>query len=93
LTQSITQTPYGNALALEPGFSRELVQGIQREADRIAAAGHTPVLLCSTTIRLPLKRLLERNGCRVAVLAFNEVSANAEVQFDSRVSQPVPTAA
>ncbi|RMG27233.1 MAG: flagellar biosynthesis protein FlhA [Armatimonadetes bacterium] len=93
LSQSLTQTPYGNALALEPGVSRELVQAIQREADRISAAGHTPVLLCGTTIRLPLKRLLERNGCRIAVMAFNEVSANAEVQFDARVSLPVATAA
>jgi flagellar biosynthesis protein FlhA len=93
LTDSLKQTTYGNALALDPAVSREIVGAIGREADKVTTLGRSPVLLCSTTLRLPLKRMLERNGMRVPVMAFNEVAANAEVEFTGRVASPTAAVA
>lgn len=93
LTESLKQTTYGSALALDPTVSREIIGAISREADKVTASGRSAVLLCSATLRLPLKRLLERSGLSLPVLAFNEVAANAEVEFTGRVASPAVAAA
>lgn len=93
LTDSLKQTAYGNALALDPTVLREIVGAISRETDKVTASGRNAVLLCSTTLRLPLKRMLERGGLRIPVMAFNEVAANAEVEFTGRVASPVAATA
>ena len=49
------------------------------------AQGHQPVLLCGNNIRLPLRKLVERYIPNLHVLAYNEVSAQAEVEFIDQV--------
>jgi flagellar biosynthesis protein FlhA len=85
LSQSLQQTPYGNVLALEPNEATEVVHRLSAELDRATGRGSAAVILCGNSVRLPLKRLLERNGISVAVLAFNEVAANADVEFVGQV--------
>ena len=49
------------------------------------AQGHQPVLLCGNNVRLPLRKLVERYIPNLHVLAYNEVSAQAEVEFVDQV--------
>ena len=43
-------------------------------------AGHDPVILCSSRIRLALRRLLERRLPNVTVLSFTEVTPQTTVE-------------
>jgi flagellar biosynthesis protein FlhA len=49
--------------------------------DSAMARGYQPVLICSTQLRLPLKRLLEKYLPGMSILAYNEIAARAEVEF------------
>jgi flagellar biosynthesis protein FlhA len=89
LAEAVQQTAYGAIIALEPRIAQEIAQHIATEADRATAQGQSPVLLCGNQIRLPLKRLLERHGLPLPVLAYNEITANAEVEFVGQVRSPV----
>lgn len=93
LAKQLQQTPYGNVLALEPGDSNRLVRNITSEFDRAMAGGFSAIVLCGNTVRLPLKRLLERNGQRAPVLAFNEVAPNVDVEFVGQVKLETAAAA
>ncbi len=85
LVESISVTNYGSSLALEPNVQNSLVEKIHEQLDNSVATGNQAVLLCSTQLRLPLKRLIERFFPGLSVLAYNEVAANADVEFVGQV--------
>ncbi len=89
LAEAVQQTPYGAILALEPRTAQEISKHIASEVDRATTQGQSPVLLCGNQIRLPLKRLLERHGLPLPVLAYNEITANAEVEFVGQIRSTV----
>lgn len=86
LAEQLQQTPYGNTLALDPEMTERLVRSISSIADKYVSMGQTPVILTSNTIRLPLKRLLERHSVTTPVLAYNEIAANVDVEFVGQVA-------
>ena len=86
VTDSIQHTAAGASLALDPDIARQLVQDIQGATDQANASGIQPVLICSTQVRLPIRKHLERNGIHVPVMAYNEVAATAEVNFVGQIS-------
>jgi flagellar biosynthesis protein FlhA len=79
LKESLQQTPFGSTLALEPDKAGRLLKSVEHEAQRAAAAGHTPVVLCSSPVRLALRRLIERSIPSMAVVAYNEIVPRSEV--------------
>ncbi|ARU41034.1 flagellar biosynthesis protein FlhA [Armatimonadetes bacterium Uphvl-Ar1] len=85
ITDSIQHTAGGVMLALEPKIASQLVQDIHGATDQANASGVQPVLICSTQARLPLRKHLERNGIQIPVMAYNEVSANTEVNFVGQI--------
>lgn len=86
LGEAVQHTAGGTLLALEPGFQQRLLDDIQLSVDRAIAEGHSPVLLCSAAVRLPLRKLTERYMPHLPVMAYNEVSAKAEVEFVGQVA-------
>jgi len=86
ITNSIQHTAAGSALALEPMLARQLIEDIQGATDQANASGVQPVLICSTQVRLPLRKQLERNGISLPVMAYNEVASTAEVNFVGQIS-------
>lgn len=86
LAEQLQQTPYGNTLALDPEMSERLVRSISSIADKYTSLGQAPVILTSNSIRLPLKRLLERHSVTTPVLAYNEIAANVDVEFVGQVA-------
>jgi len=85
LTEAVNVTSLGSILVLEPEPQRRLIDSLSQELDRATARGHQAVLLCGNTVRLPLRRLLERYLPGLNVMAYNEVSAKADVEFVGQV--------
>ncbi len=67
----------GQSLSLDPNFTRELINKLNVEIENsIKTTGNQPVILCSSVIRLALRRLLERTFPQINVMSYNEVSTN-----------------
>lgn len=85
LADSVQQSTAGALLVLEPEEQQRLIHSLRAQCDATVASGCEPVLLVSSSLRLPLRRLLDRYLPSVAVLAYNEVAAKAEVEFVGQV--------
>ena len=80
IAQSIQQTERGNTIAMPPWQMQRLLGVVASEVERVASSGRDPVVLCSSRIRLALRRLLERRLPNVAVLSFAEVTPQTTVE-------------
>jgi flagellar biosynthesis protein FlhA len=80
LAASLQQTDRGMALVVEPQFLQRLLTRIAGQMERAAAQGRQPVLLTSSRIRRPLRRLTERSLPTLPVIAFSEIATEVEVQ-------------
>ncbi len=81
LNENINLTNFGSTLILDPGTQSDVVAKLQSEMDNALNRGYQPVLICSTQLRLPLRRLLEKYVPTLSVLAYNEIASRAEVEF------------
>jgi flagellar biosynthesis protein FlhA len=79
ITKGINQTEYGSYLALEPIQAQRIVDGVKKALEKGAASVEQPVVLCSSTIRRHLKKLLERFQINVAVFAHTEIPNGLKV--------------
>jgi len=84
--ENVQQTTFGTTLAMDPTVLDGVMTNLEKEAQRAAAGGHTPVLLCSSPVRLPLRRLVERSIPSMAVVAYNEVVPRTEVHPVGRLA-------
>jgi flagellar biosynthesis protein FlhA len=75
-----------NQILLEPSASRQLLQQIGHQVERIVSLGFPPVILCMQGLRLPLRRLTERNLPQLVILSYNEIVAGTEVRAVGSVS-------
>ncbi len=74
-------SPDGSSLTLDPEFTRKLLDNLNYELERaISSSGNQPVLLCSSPIRLPFRRLIERTYPQIAVMSYNEISNNVKAK-------------
>lgn len=73
--------PDGSSLTLDPEFTRKLLDGLNYELEKaISSSGNQPVILCSSPIRLPFRRLIERTYPQIAVMSYNEISNNIKAK-------------
>jgi len=49
--------------------------------DSALSKGYQAVLICSTQLRLPMRRLVDKYIHGISVLAYNEIASRAEVEF------------
>ena len=80
LAASLQQTDNGNALVIEPALLQGMLAEVARQLERTMASGDHPVLLTSSRIRRPLRRLTERSLPALPLLAFNEVASEVDVR-------------
>ena len=74
-------SPDGSSLTLNPEFTRKLLDTLNYELEKaISSSGNQPVLLCSSPIRLPFRRLIERTYPQIAVMSYNEISNNVKAK-------------
>ncbi len=74
-------SPDGQSLTLDPDFTRKLLDGLNYELEKaIKNNGSQPVILCSSPIRLPFRRLIERTYPQIFVMSYNEISNNTKAK-------------
>ena len=80
IASSIQQSDRGSNVAMPPWQLQRLLGVVSTEVERIASNGKDPVILCSSRIRLALRRLLERRLPNVVILSFAEVTSQTTVE-------------
>ena len=70
----------GAGLNLSPDILKALFQQIKARTDKMTEDGFTPLILASPMIRSSFKRLIEMAFPQVAVLSYNEIPADVEIQ-------------
>ncbi|MBC8131338.1 MAG: FHIPEP family type III secretion protein [Deltaproteobacteria bacterium] len=94
--EAIHKTATGSYLALEPQLSRDIVQAVGRAIGSGAAApgggvggdggaGSSFVILTSVDIRRYVRRLIETDFPKIAVLAYPELAPEAQIQALGRI--------
>jgi flagellar biosynthesis protein FlhA len=80
LAAALQQTETGVAVLIEPALMQRLLTTIASEVETAAARGLQVVLLTSTRVRRPLRRLIERSLPTLPVLAYAEIASEVEVE-------------
>jgi flagellar biosynthesis protein FlhA len=86
LKEGIQKTEQGSYLVLEPRKAQRILERLREAAKRVMEAGHQPIVLCAPIVRLHLKRLAGRLIPGLAVLSFNEIPPNIQVESLGMVS-------
>jgi flagellar biosynthesis protein FlhA len=86
VADSLTQTPEGEQIALDPTRAQTLVRSLGAQVDRASGMGVRPVLICSSRVRRHLRRLIEQAFPQLPVVAYNEIAANVRVETTGVVS-------
>ncbi len=89
LRDCVQPTASGLQLAIDTAFASALLREVGAQAEQMATMGYLPVILCSSQIRLPLRRLIERSMQSVACIAYNEVARGVSVEAVAVVSVPM----
>ncbi len=76
----IERSERGMLVSVPPQVARQVTGAVAEQLQRLVAAGHPPVVLCSPPVRMAVRRLLEPSLPNVAVLGYNEIDG---VQVES----------
>jgi flagellar biosynthesis protein FlhA len=80
LADQAAALPQGASLNLNPAISHKLLSGLKQAAERVAAKGQQPIVLCSPAVRRHLRQLTDRLLHSVPVMGLNEVDALVRLQ-------------
>ncbi len=80
IAASVQQSDRGSTIAMAPWQMQRLLGVVSTEVERVASSGRDPIILCSSRIRLALRRLLERRLPNVTVLSFAEITPQTSVE-------------
>ena len=72
---AVQGAPWG----LEPGLTQRLLAALKQAAERVAAKGQQPIVLCSPALRRHLRRLTQRMLHSVPVLSIGEIDGMTKV--------------
>ena len=80
LIESLQRSDDGVFLAVDPGTAQELITRLARACEDFTAHDRNPALLCSTSLRPHLRKLVERFVPSLSVLSPGEIPAQIRVQ-------------
>jgi len=81
ISEAIQRTDHGSFIAMDPRAVEKIVQAMAKHIETFAALNSQPVVLCSAQIRPHFKRLIDRMVPNLAVLSYDEVMNNGQVQM------------
>ncbi|HRJ42168.1 MAG TPA: flagellar biosynthesis protein FlhA, partial [Caldilineaceae bacterium] len=85
ISEHLQQTAQGWLVNLPPETAHQLMADVARQMEALATQSHEPVLVTSQRIRLPMRRFTQRSLPTLAVLSFNELPPEMEVQAEGAV--------
>ena len=77
---AIERSDRGSFLSLTPATVSRIAERIGREVERLLAAGHPAVILCSPQVRGQVKRIADSIQPGITVLSYNEVLRDVKVE-------------
>jgi flagellar biosynthesis protein FlhA len=77
---AVERTDRGTSLGLTPAMISRIGERMSREIGKLAAAGRSPVVLCSPTVRAAVKKVVDAVQPGVAVLSYNEILKEVKVE-------------
>ena len=77
---AIARTERGTFLSLTPGMVSRIGERLGKEVERLVAAGHPAVILCSPQVRAQVKRIADTIQAGITVLSYNEVLRDVKVE-------------
>ncbi|MCM3542809.1 flagellar biosynthesis protein FlhA [Priestia megaterium] len=80
MAEAVQQTEHGNYLSLDPNISQAIVESIAKQTETLSFQEQSPIVLCSPAVRMYVRQITERYFPHMAVLSYNELEANVEVQ-------------
>ncbi|WP_447980728.1 flagellar biosynthesis protein FlhA [Candidatus Nitrospira bockiana] len=69
----------GGFWGIDPSVAHKLLAALKQAAERLAARGQQPVILCSPVLRRHVRKLTDRVLPAVPVLGMNEIDAMAKI--------------
>jgi len=80
LSKAVQRTEHGSFLSLDPRTAQAILENIKRAYEKVSPVEGQPVILSSPSVRLHLRKLLERFIPNVVVLSHNEIAPNIQVR-------------
>ena len=80
LVEQVTASGQGSYWSVDPNVSQRLIGALKLAAERVAARGQQPIILCSPVLRRHIRRLTDRVLSTVPVLAPNEIDGIATIK-------------
>ncbi|MBO8159366.1 flagellar biosynthesis protein FlhA [Thermosyntropha sp.] len=80
MRESLQQSEFGSYLALDPELAQRLIDKLNIYYQDMMNRGITPVILCAPILRIYFKRMIERFISNFAVLSYNEVDGNVNIE-------------
>ncbi|MBD3918254.1 flagellar biosynthesis protein FlhA [Paenibacillus sp. PR3] len=80
IAESVQQSDQGSFLSIDPVSTQQIYQRLTDQVTKQIQSGNQPVVLASPTIRMYLRKLVERTMQDVPVLSYSELEPNIEVQ-------------
>ncbi|MGD8993196.1 MAG: flagellar biosynthesis protein FlhA [Desulfobacterales bacterium] len=77
---ALQQTDHGIFLSLDPNIAQHMMNNLAGSLEKLSSLDYQPVVMCSAQIRCHVKRLIDRFMPRVAVLSYDEILSNVEIQ-------------
>lgn len=67
-------------LAIDPASAKLLMEKMTASIEKAVREGHSPIILCSSALRLSIKQLANRVAPHLAVLSYQEIPANVNFE-------------
>ena len=80
VASAIQTTKHGLTLVLPPDVAKQVYDAVKQANEEMQAQGHTSLLLVSPNIRLVLKRFIKPVVPKLAVISYNELLQEIEVE-------------
>lgn len=80
IAETLGEAAQGGTLVLDPRLAQRLIQGVTHTLERLKPLGTLPILMCSPSIRRPVRSLLEQYLPQLPVLSSAEVGPQEKIQ-------------
>lgn len=81
LAESIQNFPQGSYPAISPELTQHIFDQLEKMEKQFMLMGLPLIILCSSRIRLPFRRLIERFKPHLVVLSISEINPDLEVEL------------
>jgi flagellar biosynthesis protein FlhA len=80
IVSCVRQNQHEVMLALDPTLARHLLEGLSQRIKQMAGKGLQPLIVCSPSIRLALRRFFESTFRNLTIVAYNELPEQTQIQ-------------